>query len=70
MINEDLNLQDMSEDLTLQVSSAFNDTGAYWKLIDLLSNQNKILNRDEIEDLVDRLEAFIVQEIQEIIDER
>ena len=70
MINEDLNLQDMSEDLTLQVSSAFNDTGAYWKLIDVLSNQNKILNRDEIEDLVDRLEAFIVQEIQEIIDER
>ena len=70
MINEDLNLQDMSEDLTLQVSSAFNDTGAYWKLIDLLSNQNKILNRDGIEELVDRLEAFIVQEIQEIIDER
>ena len=70
MINEDLNLQDMSEDLTLQISNVFNDTGAYWKLIDVLSNQNKILNRDEIEELVDRLEAFIVQEIQEIIDER
>ena len=68
MINEDLNLQDMSEDLTLQISNVFNDTGAYWKLIDVLSNQNKILNRDEIEELVDRLEAVIVQEIQEIID--
>ena len=65
MITEDLNLQD----LTLEISSAFNDTGAYWKLIDVLSNQNKILNRDEIEELVDRLEAFITQEIQEIIDE-
>lgn len=60
----------MNEDLTLQISSAFSDTGAYWKLIDVLSNQNKILNRDEIEDLVDRLESFIVQEIDEIIDER
>lgn len=60
----------MNEDLTLQISNAFSDTGAYWKLIDVLSNQNKILNRDEIEELVDRLEAFIVQEIQEIIDER
>jgi len=60
----------MNEDLKLQVSNAFSDTGAYWKLIDVLSNQNKILNRDEIEELVDRLEAFIVQEIDEIIDER
>lgn len=60
----------MNEDLTLQISSAFSDTGAYWKLIDVLSNQNKILERDEIEELVDRLEAFIVQGIQEIIDER
>ena len=60
----------MNEDLTLQISNAFSDTGAYWKLIDVLSNQNKILNRDEIEELVDRLESFIVQEIQEIIDER
>ena len=66
MITEDLNLQD----LTLEISSAFNDTGAYCKLIDVLSNQNKILNRDEIEELVDRLEAFITQEVQEIIDER
>ena len=66
MIKEDLNLQD----LTLEISSAFNDTGAYWKLKDVLSNQNKILNRDEIEELVDRLEAFITQEVQEIIDER
>ena len=60
----------MNEDLTLQISNVFNDTGAYWKLIDLLSNENEILNRDEIEELVDRLEAFITQEIQEIIDER
>jgi len=60
----------MNEDLTLQISNAFSDTGAYWKLIDVLSNQNKILNRDEIEELVDRLEAFITQEVQEIIDER
>lgn len=60
----------MNEELTLQISNVFNDTGAYWKLIDLLSNQNDILNRDEIEELVDRLEAFITQEIQEIIDER
>jgi len=58
------------ENILLEVSFAFNDTGAYWKLIDVLSNQNKILNRDEVEELVDRLEAFIVQEIQEIIDER
>lgn len=60
----------MNEELTLQISNVFNDTGAYWKLIDVLSNQNKILNRDEIEELVDRLETFITQEIQEIIDER
>ena len=60
----------MNEDLTLQISSAFNDTGAYWKLIDVLSNQNKILNRDEIDELVDRLEDFIAQEIQKIIDKR
>ena len=60
----------MNEDLKLQISMAFNDTGAYWELIDILSNQNKILNRDEIEELVDRLEAFIVQEVNEIIDER
>ena len=60
----------MNEDLTLQISNVFNDTGAYWKLIDLLSNENEILNRDEIEELVDRLETFVTQEIQEIIDER
>lgn len=59
-----------NEELTLEISNIFNDTGAYWKFIDLLSNRNRILNRDEIDELVDRLEAFIVQEIQEIIDER
>ena len=65
MITEDLNLQD----LTLEISSAFNDTGAYRELNRLLFVSNT-LSRGEIEELVDRLEAFIVQEIQEIIDER
>ena len=60
----------ITEDLTVQISNAFNDTGAYLKLIDVLSNQNKILNRDEIEELVYRFEVLITQEIQEIIDER
>ena len=60
----------ITEKLNLQISNAFNDTGVYLKLIDVLSNQNKILSRDETEELVDRLEAFITQEIQEIIDER
>ena len=69
-MNKNLNLQDVKEDLKLQISNAFNDSGAYWKLIDVLSNQNSILKWDEVEELVDRLEAFVVQEIQEIIDER
>ena len=60
----------MNEDLKLQISMAFSDTGAYWELIHILSKQNNILNRDEIDELVDRLEAFIVQEIEEIINER
>lgn len=59
----------MNEDLTLQISNVFNDTGAYKDLTRLLFVSN-ILGRDEIEELVDRLEAFITQEIQEIIDER
>ena len=59
----------MNEDLTLQISNAFNDTGAYKELNRLLFVSNT-LGRQEIEELVDRLEAFIVQEIQEIIDER
>ena len=59
----------MNEELTLQISNAFNDTGAYKELTRLLFVSN-ILGRDEIEELVDRLETFIVQEIQEIIDER
>jgi hypothetical protein len=65
MITEDLNLQD----LTLEISNAFNDTGAYRELNRLLS-MSITLSRQEIEELVDRLEAFITQEIQEIIDER
>jgi hypothetical protein len=59
----------MNEDLTLQISNAFNDTGAYKELNRLLFVSNT-LGRQEIEELVDRLEAFIVQEIDEIIDER
>ena len=59
----------MNEELTLQISNVFNDTGAYKDLTRLLFVSN-ILGRDEIEELVDRLEAFITQEIQEIIDER
>ena len=59
----------MSEDLTLQISNVFNDTGAYTDLSRLLFVSN-ILGQHEIEELVDRLEAFITQEIQEIIDER
>ena len=59
----------MNEELTLQISNVFNDTGAYKDLTRLLFKSNT-LGRDEIEELVDRLEAFITQEIQEIIDER
>ena len=59
----------MNEDLTLQISNVFNDTGAYKDLTRLLFTSNT-LGRDEIEELVDRLEAFIEQEIQEIINER
>ena len=59
----------MNEDLTLQISNVFNDTGAYKDLTRLLFVSN-ILGKQEIEELVDRLEAFITQEIQEIIDER
>ena len=59
----------MNEELTLQISNVFNDTGAYKDLTRLLFVSNT-LGMDEIEELVDRLEAFITQEIQEIIDER
>tara|TARA_R100000231_G_C5279336_1_gene151118 strand:+ start:562 stop:741 length:180 start_codon:yes stop_codon:yes gene_type:complete len=59
----------MNEELTLQISNVFNDTGAYKELTRLLFVSN-ILGRDEVEELVDRLEAFVTQEIQEIIDER
>lgn len=59
----------MNEDLTLQISNVFNDTGAYKDLNRLLFVSNT-LGKDEIEELVNRLEAFITQEIQEIIDER
>jgi len=59
----------MNEDIKLQISNAFNDTGAYKELNRLLFVSNT-LGRQEIEELVDRLEAFIVQEIDEIIDER
>ena len=60
----------MNEDLILEISSAFNDTGAYKQLMTILSTRTDILTLQEVDELVDRLEAFIVQEIQEIIDER
>tara|TARA_R100001198_G_scaffold84583_1_gene58526 strand:+ start:307 stop:489 length:183 start_codon:yes stop_codon:yes gene_type:complete len=59
----------ITEDLTLQISNVFNDTGAYRELKRLLFVSNT-LGRYEIEELVDKLEDFITQEIQEIIDER
>ena len=59
----------MDEELTLRISNAFSDTGAYKELNRILFMSN-ILGGQEIEELVDRLEAFIAQEIDEIIDER
>ena len=60
----------MNEELTLEISTAFNDTGAYKELMTILSTRTDILTLQEVDELVDRLEAFITQEIQEIIDER
>ena len=59
----------ITEEIRLQISNAFNDTGAYKELTKLLFVSNS-LGRHEIVELVDRLEEFIAQEIQEIIDER
>ena len=59
----------ITEEIRLQISNAFNDTGAYKELTKLLFVSNT-LGRHEIVELVDRLEEFIEQEIQEIIDER
>lgn len=59
----------ITEEIRLQISNAFNDTGAYKELTKLLFVSNT-LGRHEIVELVDRLEEFIAQEIQEIIDER
>ena len=59
----------ITEEIRLQISNAFNDTGAYKELTKLLFVANT-LGRHEIVELVDRLEEFIAQEIQEIIDER
>lgn len=61
---------DRLTEMTQQIRVALDETGLYWKLLDVLSNQNKILSVDEAEELFDRLEAFVVQETQEIIDER
>ena len=58
------------EGLILEISNAFNDTGAYKELMTTLSTRTGILAPQEVEELVDRLEAFIVQEVNEIIDER
>jgi|DEB0MinimDraft_10_1074344.scaffolds.fasta_scaffold155064_2 hypothetical protein len=60
----------MSENLTLQISNAFNDTGAYKELTTILSTRTGILSPQEVEKLAYRLEDFIMQEIHEIIDER
>lgn len=60
----------MNEDLILEISSAFNDTGAYKQLMTILSTRTDILTLQEVDELVDRLETFIAQEVQEIIDER
>ena len=60
----------MNEELTLEISNAFNDTGAYKELMSILSIRTDILTPQEIDELVDRLEAFITQEIHEIIEER
>ena len=60
----------MNEELTLEISNAFNDTGAYKELMSILSTRTDILTLQEVDELVDRLEAFVTQEIQEIIDER
>ena len=59
----------ITEEIRLQISNAFHDTGAYKELTKLLFVSNT-LGRHEIVELVDRLEEFIAQEIQEIIDER
>jgi hypothetical protein len=60
----------MNEDLMLEISNAFNDTGAYKQLMIILSTRTDILTLQEVDELVDRLETFIAQEVQEIIDER
>lgn len=60
----------INEELTLEISNAFNDTGAYKELMNILSIRTDILTLQEVDELVDRLETFVTQEIQEIIDER
>jgi len=60
----------MNEELTLEISTAFNDTGAYKELMTILSTRTDILTIQEVDELVDRLEAFITQEVKEIIEER
>ena len=60
----------IDENLTLEISNAFNDNGAYKELMSILSIRTDILTPQEVDELVDRLEDFIAQEIQEIIDER
>jgi hypothetical protein len=60
----------MNEELTLEISNAFNNTGAYKELMNILSTRTDILTLQEVDELVDRLETFVTQEVQEIIDER
>ena len=59
----------MNEHIMLLISNAFNEIGgAYKRIVQILSPD--VLTEGEVEELIDRLEAFIEQEVQEIIDER
>ena len=64
----------MKDNLRYDISDCFNHResndadSAYMRLVKLLSPD--ILTFEEVEELIDRIESFTEQEIQEIIDER
>ena len=64
----------MKDNLRYDISDCFNHResndadSAYMRLVKLLSPD--ILTFEEVEELIDRVESFTEQEIQEIIDER
>jgi hypothetical protein len=64
----------MKDNLRYDISDCFNHResndadSAYTRLVKLLSPD--ILTFEEVEELIDRIESFTEQEIQEIIDER